>query len=133
LVLGDCRDLKFPDRSVDVVVVQGGLHHLPDLPADLKKTLCEIRRVLRPTGRVVLVEPWNTLFLRVVHWFCQRVIARKCWGRLEALSTMIERERTTYENWLGRPQQILDLLQSQFTPEVQSVSWGKLAFVGRLK
>jgi len=46
---------------------------------------------------------------------------------------MIERERTTHENWLGRPLQILDLLKSQFTPEVQSVSWGKLALVGRPK
>ena len=130
LFLGDCRVLKFPDRSIHVVVVQGGLHHLPDLPADLEKTLREIQRVLRPAGRIVLVEPWNTPFLRMVHWGCNRAMARRCWGKLDALATMIERERATYENWLGRPQQILDLLQSHFVPEQQSISWGKLGFVG---
>lgn len=130
LFLGDCRDLKFPDRSSDVVVVQGGLHHLPNLPADLEKTLRQIRRVLRPAGRIVIVEPWNTPFLWVVHWFCHRAVARRFWGKLDALSTMIERERTTYENWLGRPQQILDLLQGHFVAEHQSLSWGKLLFVG---
>jgi len=133
LFLGDCRDLKFPDRSIDVVVVQGGLHHLPDLPADLEKTLREIRRVLRPAGRFVMVEPWNTPFLRIVHWFCNRSIARRCWSKLDALSIMIEQERATYENWLGQPKQILDLLRMHFTAEAQSISWGKLIFVGRPK
>ena len=133
LFLGDCRELRFPDRSINVVVVQGGLHHLPELPADLENTLREIRRVLLPAGRLVMVEPWNTPFLRLVHWFCHRAMARRFWGKLDALSTMIERERATYENWLARPQQILDLLQSHFIREQQSLSWGKLVFVGRPK
>ena len=36
LYVGDCRDLKLADRSIDIVIVQGGLHHLPDLPGDLR-------------------------------------------------------------------------------------------------
>ncbi|WP_291167370.1 class I SAM-dependent methyltransferase [Gimesia sp.] len=39
LYVGDCRDLKF-DNSRDVLIVQGGLHHLPVLlPTDLEQTL----------------------------------------------------------------------------------------------
>ena len=131
LYVGDCRDLKFSDRSIDVVVVQGGLHHLPDLPRDLEKTLLEICRVLRSSGRVVLVEPWNTTFLRLVHGFCNLSIARRAWGKLDALATMIDRERTTYERWLGQPDRIRQLLGTHFVPEQQRIAWGKLTFVGR--
>jgi SAM-dependent methyltransferase len=130
LYVGDCRDLKFPDRSIDVVVVQGGLHHLPDLSNDLEMTLLEIRRVLRPSGRVVVVEPWNTIFLRLVHGFCKLSIARRAWGKLDALATMIDRERATYERWLGQPDRIRQLLRTHFDPQQQRIAWGKLTFVG---
>jgi SAM-dependent methyltransferase len=131
LYVGDCRELKLPDGSIDVVVVQGGLHHLPDLPTDLEKTLREVRRVLRGDGRFVVVEPWKTPFLRLVHGACHLPVARRVWGKLDALATMIERERATYDQWLGQPENILRLLRTHFDPERQNVAWGKLSFVGR--
>jgi len=131
LYIGDCRDLKFGASSFDVAVVQGGLHHLPDLLGDLEKTLREVRRVLRPSGRLVVVEPWNTIFLRLVHGCCNLSIARRAWRKLDALATMTDRERVTYERWLGKPDQILQLLRTHFEPEQQRIAWGKLAFVGR--
>ena len=67
LYAGDCRELKFPDSSKDVLIVQGGLHHLPRIPADLNAVLSEVVRVLRPGGRFVCVAPWLTPFLRSVH------------------------------------------------------------------
>jgi SAM-dependent methyltransferase len=127
----DCRALPYADASMDVAIVQGGLHHLPELPADLARTLAEVRRVLKPGGRFVVVEPWLTPFLRVVHWTCQRPVARKAWGKLDALATMIEHERATYENWLGRPAEILAMLEREFEPEYRKAAWGKLMFVGR--
>ena len=63
----DCRKLPFADRSKDILIVQGGLHHLPDLPEDLEKTLAEMHRVVRKNGRLVIVEPWRTPFLTVAH------------------------------------------------------------------
>ena len=131
LYIGDCRDLKFAASSFDVAVVQGGLHHLPDLFGDLEKTLCEVRRVLRPSGRLVVVEPWNTIFLRLVHGCCNLSIARRAWTKLDALATMTDRERVTYERWLAQPDRILQLLRTHFGPEQQRIAWGKLAFVGR--
>lgn len=130
LFVGDCRELKLPDHSVNIVVVQGGLHHLPDLPADLARTLAEVRRVLQPTGRLVIVEPWDTLFLKTIHLLCGMPVARKSWSKLDALATMIDHERVTYENWLARPQQILSLLDQSFRPETKKIGWGKLAYVG---
>src|SRR5712692_72481 len=37
-VVGDCRQLPFADRSKDVLIVQGGLHHLSTLLDDLDQT-----------------------------------------------------------------------------------------------
>src|SRR3982074_3831120 len=65
--VADCRKLPFTDRSKDVLIVQGGLHHLPALPDDLDQTFSEMQRVLRRNGRVMFVEPWRTPFLTFVH------------------------------------------------------------------
>src|SRR4051812_26194136 len=72
LYVGDATDLKLDDGCIDVVVVQGGLHHLPVLEKDLAKVLGEIRRVLKPDGRFVLVEPWETPFLKAIHLMCRQ-------------------------------------------------------------
>lgn len=131
LYVGDCRELNFEAESRDVLIVQGGLHHLPVLPADLEQTLREMHRVLRPGGRVVIVEPWLTPFLRFVHAVCKIKVLRKLWPKLDALATMIEQEITTYEQWLSQPKGILALLNSYFQAEQQIVSFGKLMYVGR--
>ncbi|NOT31629.1 MAG: class I SAM-dependent methyltransferase [Planctomycetes bacterium] len=130
LYLGDCRDLKLAAHSLDVVVVQGGLHHLPDPSDDLERTLTGVRRVLRPSGRLVIVEPWSTPFLTVVHALCRVGPARAVWGKLDALARMIERERETYFRWLAQPEPILRVLRTHFVPEREHIGWGKLTFVG---
>jgi SAM-dependent methyltransferase len=66
--VADCRHLPFADGSKDVLIVQGGLHHLPNLPDDLDQTFSEMQRVLRKSGRVLFVEPWRTPFLTFVHF-----------------------------------------------------------------
>ena len=128
---GDCRELPFADNSKDAVIVQGGLHHLPVLPEDLERVFAEVRRVLRTDGRVVFVEPWLTPFLRIVHRVAENPAARRVSAKLDALATMIENERQTYENWLGRPQEISQLARRYFQPEHETFAWGKWNFVGR--
>jgi ubiquinone/menaquinone biosynthesis methyltransferase len=51
-VAGDMTLLPIADRSVDVVTTGYGLRNVPDLPA----ALAEIRRVLRPGGRLVALD-----------------------------------------------------------------------------
>ena len=131
--VADCRALPFPDASRDVLVVQGGLHHLEKLPVDLVRTLDEVRRVLRPGGRFVVVEPWLTPFLSFVHAVCEVRLARRAWPKLDALATMNEIERPTYMAWLERPGEILALLRERFVVELCRETWGKLHFVGRAR
>ena len=131
MVVGDGRALPLGTGSVDVAIVQGGLHHLPALPEDLERTVEEAWRVLRPGGRLVVVEPWLTPFLSLVHTACESRIIRRLSGKVDALATMIVHERRTYEQWLGAPGVIRRVLEQRFEPEVWRVGWGKLFFVGR--
>jgi ubiquinone/menaquinone biosynthesis C-methylase UbiE len=129
--VGDCRSLPFADQSRDILIVQGGLHHLVELPADLDQTLAEAARVLRAGGRFVAVEPWLTPFLRLVHFVSEQSIVRATSGKLDALATMIENERETYEQWLNNSALVLRSLQKHFDMEIQTIGWGKLNFVGK--
>ena len=130
-VVADCRQLPFSDASRDIVIVQGGLHHLPELPADLEKVVSEVRRVLRPGGRFMVVEPWRTPFLRFVHWVGSFRVARRAWDKLDALETMTELEWVTYDQWLRQPEMVLRCLEENFATERKFIGWGKLMWVGR--
>jgi ubiquinone/menaquinone biosynthesis C-methylase UbiE len=130
LHLADCRELPFNDGSVDLVIVQGGLHHLLDLTPDLSRTLKEVQRVLRSTGRFWIVEPWQTPFLSCVHAMTNLRPVRKLWGKAEALATMTEREKVTYERWLASPTIIQNLLTENFQTERLRIGWGKLYWSG---
>ncbi|WP_225849241.1 methyltransferase domain-containing protein [Streptomyces sp. HPF1205] len=56
--LGDIHDLALPDRAADRARTDRVLQHV----ADPVRALAEIRRVLRPGGRLVMGEPdWATL------------------------------------------------------------------------
>jgi SAM-dependent methyltransferase len=129
-LVGDCRTLPVREGSQDVAIVQGGLHHLPDLSNDLGRVVEEVQRILKPGGLFVVVEPWLTPFLRLVHWGC-RGSARRFWTKLDALATMIDYEGETYMRWLRHPEFVSGLLSGAFEPQINQQRWGKLLFVGR--
>jgi len=60
---GDIRALPFADNSFDAVVGRRFLHHVP--PADRPEILQETARVLRPGGRVVLLEGTPGLYRKL--------------------------------------------------------------------
>jgi SAM-dependent methyltransferase len=61
----NAEQLNFPDSSFDLICGSGILHHL-----DLGKASSEIRRVLRPGGQVVLLEPLGHNPL--INWYRRR-------------------------------------------------------------
>jgi ubiquinone/menaquinone biosynthesis C-methylase UbiE len=128
--VADCRRLPFADRSKDVLIVQGGLHHLPALPDDLDQTFSEMQRVLRTNGRVMFVEPWRTPFLTFVHFISEIPPVRRISSKMDAFATMTEYEIRTYEQWLGQPELIKKIARTHFLPVHESFTWGKWNFVG---
>jgi len=50
---GDATKLRFEDDTFDAIICSEVLEHLPDYPA----ALAEIRRVLKPTGRLCISVP----------------------------------------------------------------------------
>jgi ubiquinone/menaquinone biosynthesis C-methylase UbiE len=128
--LADCRQLPFADRSKDVLIVQGGLHHLPTLPDDLDQTFSEMQRVLRKNGRVMFVEPWRTPFLTIVHFISELRPVRKISSKMDAFATMTHYERRTYEQWVGQPELIQKIARAHFVPVHEHFAWGKWNFIG---
>ncbi len=60
-LVADAHATGLPDDSFDLIVGSSILHHL-----DLKVALEEIRRILRPGGRAVFLEPlWHNPLLRL--------------------------------------------------------------------
>ena len=57
---GDCMELPLADASVDVLTIAFGLRNLPDRARGLR----EMRRVLRPGGKLVVLE-----FSQPARWF----------------------------------------------------------------
>lgn len=65
LKLGDAQRLDFPDESFDLVIYEEMLEHL-DLPL---AALQEVRRVLRPGGKIILSIPNNkSPRMRLCRW-----------------------------------------------------------------
>ena len=129
VIVGDARRLPLAHASVDIAIVQGGLHHL-FTTKEVDETLAEMCRVLRPGGRIIIIEPWLTPFLRLVHTVCERSIVRRLFPRVDALATMIEEERETYERWLNAPEEHLTVFHRHVVPEFIRRRWGKLIIVG---
>ena len=129
-IVADCRKLPFGDRSKDILIVQGGLHHLPDLPGDLEQTFSEMQRVLRGSGRVMFVEPWRTPFLSFVHFVSEIPMVRRLSNKMDAFATMTEHEIRVYTQWLNQPEMIRKLARAHFAPVHESFAWGKWNFVG---
>lgn len=50
-IVGDAENTGLPDNSIDVILCSGMLHHL-----DLSYAFFEMRRVLKPGGKVIAIE-----------------------------------------------------------------------------
>lgn len=56
-------DLPFENESVSAIFMIDVLHHIPDCSAFFK----EAQRTLKPGGKIVMIEPANTLFSRFIY------------------------------------------------------------------
>jgi ubiquinone/menaquinone biosynthesis C-methylase UbiE len=74
LLQGDAQALAFPDASFDTVVCTFSLCSIPDD----RKAVAEMKRVLRPGGRLLLIDhvPSTTHLWRSIQWLLEQVTVR---------------------------------------------------------
>lgn len=92
-IQGDAQALPLGDASVDVVSIAFGIRNV-GVPA---RAIAEFRRVLRPGGRVVILEfgrPTNALARWVNKVYCQRI--------MPVTATLIARDRSGAYRYLPR-------------------------------
>ena len=73
---GDAQDLPFADRSFDSVVCTYGLCSVPDDAG----VIIEMKRVLRPGGRLILVDHIRSS-IQLIFWF--QWIYELIWSRIK--------------------------------------------------
>src|SRR5204863_1901608 len=72
---GDAQSLPLPDRSADVVSIAFGIRNVQDVPTALK----EFHRVLRPGGRVIILEfslPTNRILRGLYNFYFRQILPR---------------------------------------------------------
>lgn len=62
-ILLDGQELPFGDQSLKGVVMVDVFHHLPRVV----RFLAEAARCIKPGGTIVMIEPWNTLWSRLIY------------------------------------------------------------------
>jgi len=70
------EDLRFPDKTFDAILCMSVYHHM-----DLERATREFVRVLRPGGRVVMIEPLATNPPAWLYRRMGRILAREATSR----------------------------------------------------
>ena len=90
---GDAQSLPLPDACCDVVSIAFGIRNVQDIPT----AFAEFHRVLRPGGRVVVLEfsePTNPLIRTLNRFYCHKVMPRT--------ATLISRDKTGAYKYLPK-------------------------------
>lgn len=75
-LVADAHELPFPDHTFDAVFALEVMEHVEN-PG---KVLQEIKRVLKPTGYIVLMVPLETLLFRLEWWLFRTFGPAKIWN-----------------------------------------------------
>lgn len=133
-IQGDAQALPFPDASVDVVSIAFGIRNV-GVPA---RAIAEFRRVLRPGGRLVILE-FGAPTLAPVRWFndlyCKRI--------MPVTATLIAGDRSgaykylpkSVEKFMTTPEMVATIERAGFsdvkaTPLTMGICW---CYTGEVK
>ncbi len=117
LVYGDSETMNFPDNSFDAVTVAFGVRNFQNL----EKGLLEMRRVLKPDGKIVVLEfsrPKQKLFKGLTKFY-MKVIAPKA-------GSMFAKNKDAYQ-YLNTSMQVFPE-REQFTEVMKNTGYNKIYY-----
>ena len=109
-VVGSAVELPLRSASIDVAVVMDVLHHLHR--EQLRPTLDEVRRVLRPRGHLLVFEPVDTVVRRALGTALMSPLSSVT-EFSRAKRRMVEHEADTLLPWLHDERRFAELLRSE--------------------
>jgi demethylmenaquinone methyltransferase/2-methoxy-6-polyprenyl-1,4-benzoquinol methylase len=126
LLQGRGEKLPFPDASFDFVTMGYALRHVEDL----RRLFSELRRVLRPEGRLLLLEitrPQSRIGFGLMQWFMRRLLPRlvRWLRRNESSARLLEYYWVTIAECVP-PAVILAALNAEGWRDVRRVTFGPL-------
>ncbi len=126
LLQGRGEKLPFPDASFDFVTMGYALRHVEDL----RLLFSELRRVLRPEGRVLVLEitrPQSRIGFGLMQWFMRRLLPKLVrWRkRRDSSARLLEYYWVTIAECVP-PAVILDALNAEGWRDVRRVTFGPL-------
>ena len=62
-IVADGCNLPIADHSLNAIVMTDVLHHIPNV----EKFFHEAQRCIKPKGKIIMVEPWNTSWSRFIY------------------------------------------------------------------
>lgn len=111
-IVMDARYPPLKSNQIDIVIIQGGLHHLNTI-TEIRMVLKEICRVLRKNGIFICSEPSRTFFLKMYLFFI-RTPFYSLTDYTRYWRVMYDNEKTTYHHWLDNFNEIISLIKNTF-------------------
>jgi demethylmenaquinone methyltransferase/2-methoxy-6-polyprenyl-1,4-benzoquinol methylase len=110
---GDAQSLPLPDQSADVVSIAFGIRNVQDVPTALR----EFHRILRPGGRVIILEfslPTNPILRGLYNFYFRKILPRT--------ATLISGDKTgaykylpeSVNTFIGREQMVRMMQEAGF-------------------
>ena len=111
--LGSITATGYPDKSVDVVLVENVFHHIDDYVVAIR----EIRRILKPGGVLCMIEPRRSLMRMLLDFLTFYTpipfLLRGPWQQRKIVMGK-ERETGLYQQWLASQSKFFSLLEHDF-------------------
>ena len=118
-VNGDAQQLPLPDACCDVVSIAFGIRNVQDVDAALR----EFHRVLRPGGRVVVLEfsePTNPVIRALNRFYCGRVMPHTATWISRDASGAYKYLPKSVATFMGREQMVQHLADAGFATITQT-------------
>ena len=121
---GDAQNMPLPDACADVVSIAFGIRNVQDIA----RALGEFRRILRPGGRLIILEfslPSNPVLRRLYNFYFKKI--------LPASATLISGDKTgayqylprSVNTFIGREQMMQLMMQAGFkNVQLTSMTFG---------